>query len=259
MLLNKVGKYLLVFLLILALASPSAFCVVNGTETNAFESLSIVIIEGEQTLSGKDASTIRFGMDKYGNNDSMVSALEISEFEARYEEYVKEFGNEYTLNGNEGEFTNIVATFKNAEGQVNSSTEIIFEYQGRITFQGIDDGLDAYTYRLVNEGGDPNSTMEIQITVPRGYAIYDVQGIFTPETSDGNRTISGQTLTDANVVIGFEPHEEWDWLITPLLISGIISIILVAALAANHLRGGKAPSEQYGAPQGGEKGPPGNP
>jgi hypothetical protein len=209
----------------------------------------VVVIEGEQTLSGKDASIIRFGMDKYGNNDSFVSAQEVNEFETRYEDYVKEFGNEYTLNGNEGLFTNIVATFKNAEGHVNSTGEITFEYQGRITFAGIDDSLQVYTYRVVNEGGDLNSTMAIRITVPDGYAISRAQGIYTPETSDGNRTVRGQTLTDANVEIEFQVYDEWGWLFLSILISAIVSIVLAGALAWNHSRGGKAPTEQFGAPQ----------
>ena len=85
--------------------------------------------------------------------------------------------------------------------------------------------------------------MMIRITVPSGYEITDTEGILVPEFSPKKGTVSGQTLTDSNIVIDFAPADEWAWIYWPLLISGLISAMIVAVLAMNHFRGGGKESE----------------
>jgi hypothetical protein len=96
--------------------------------------------------------------------------------------------------------------------------------------------LGAYTFRVVNEGGDVNSTMTIRITVPAGFEITGQEGVHAPRISNGDRTLAGQTITDANVVVTFSPVDEHNWMFWPLLISVLISVILVGAWAVFHFR-----------------------
>ena len=247
--LGKLGSLVLIFLLGLALAVPSALSETHGNEVNTFESLSVVIIEGEQTLSGHHAVVLRRGMDSYGNNDSYVSGMEVTAFEATYEDFVKEYGNEYTLNGISGQFTDLTATFKDATGPVNSTSAIVYEYNGRIEFTGVDADLDSYRFRVVNEGGDLNSTMQITINIPSGYEITDTQGIHGPDIGSKQTSVSGQTITDSNVAVDFAPADEFDWLYLPLLISGLISAIVVAVLAISYYRGGDEETFQQESPE----------
>lgn len=236
--LAKVWKISLILLLISALAVPGAYAEVSANERAVFESLSVLVIDGEQTISAQDAVVLRHGMDAYGNNDSHVSAMEVTSFEATYEDFVKEYGNEYTLNGISGQFTDLTATFKDATGPTDSGAPILYEYNGRIGFAGVDEDLDSFRFRIVNEGGGLNNTMFITVGVPDGYEVTDTDGILAAEISGKNNAVSGQTITDANVVVDFAPIDEWGWIFPYLLLSGLISAIIVAVLAIIHFRGG---------------------
>ncbi len=234
------GKYKVFTILILALAfisfaTPYAIGLIEGHETHTFESLSVVVFEGEQALSGVDALTLRYGIDAYGNNNSIVESLEVTNYEIMYEDYVRQYANEYTLNGIEGDFTDIVCTFKDVEGNANSSAPITFEYNGRVEFTSVIEGLDSYRYRVVSEGEDVENTMLFQLTVPDGYEITDTQGIIVPEFSSDRSTVGGSTLVDSNIIIDFGEVDEWAWLWTPLAIVAILSGIgVVVFLVLNH-------------------------
>jgi len=219
----KVGKPAFVVIIFLMLASPFA-------------------------LSGDDAILLRYAMDILGNNDTQVSSSEVTDFEITYEAYVQEFGNEYTMNAIEGTFTGLTTTFKNAEGPVLSDSAITYEYTGRIYFPGLDDELEAYSFRIVNEGGDVNSTMTIQITVPKGYEITFIEGILAPITSESGRTVNGPTLTDANINIGFRPVDEFSQYYTPILISGVICAVVIGAIALSRYRSDVDTEDEVGEP-----------
>ena len=251
---GKTGSLVLVILIMTALALPCR-ADISGWESNDFESLDLLVIEGEQQFTGRHAQNLRRGIDAYGNNDSHVTSPEVTNFESVYEDFVGEHGNEYTLNGIEGTFINLVATFKDAVGPVNSTDELTYEYQGRISFTGINPDLDSYTFRVVNEGGDLNTTMNIRITIPSGFGITAHQGVHAAEISDNDRTIRGQTITNANVEVAFSPTNEFSWMFWPLLISALISVILVAAWVISNSRGkGETFQEQHAGEE-----PPGEP
>jgi hypothetical protein len=235
---GKVGSLALAFLLLLALFTPCAPAEKNGSEVDTFESLTALVIEGEQVMTGADAVHLRYGIDALGDNNSHVSSPEVTAFELAYETFVKQHANEYTLNGVEGVFTDLVATFKDAEGPVDSTAAVTYQYQGRIGFTGINPDLGLYTFRVVNEGGDLNTTMNIRITVPTGFEITSNHGIYAARISNEGRTVEGQTLTDANVEIEFSHVNEYSWMFWPLLISGLLSAVIVAVLAVSHFRGG---------------------
>ncbi len=233
--LDSVGKYrlfsyLIIGCLLISFAITGALGTIEGTETHTFESLSVVVIEGEQTMSGLEAFNMRFGIDALGNNNSIVEIHEVTNFETLYEDYVKESTNAYTLNGIEGNFTDIVCTFKNAGGPVNSTASLIFEYQGRVQFAAVDTGLESYKYRVVNEGGDIETMMEFRLTLPTGYSITNAEGIILPDISADGRSVGGNTLVDLNIIIDFEEsQDEFSWLLLPITISIIMAVVGLAA------------------------------
>jgi hypothetical protein len=229
---EKVGRSLsnlIIGCMIASFVIPGALGTIEGSEKHYFESLSVVVIEGEQTMSGIEAYNMRFGIDALGNNNSVVEIHEVTDFEALYENYVKETTNEYTLNGITGNFTDIVCTFKNAAGPVNGTASLILEFQGRVRFAAVDTGLESYKYRVVNEGGDIETMMEFQLTVPSGYSVTNTEGIILPDYSATGRTVAGSTLVDLNIVVDFGVSEDdLSWLWLPVVISIVMAVVGLA-------------------------------
>ncbi len=167
---------------------PTEGLTVEMTATDCMK----VEINGEYTEN--NSRSVREYIDEYhGEEDNNVTSEEVKDFEEEFEDNVGELSEGYTIDWQNGEYTQCSLKLTYTEGNVTSKDPISFSLSATIEWPYLNIQKDSYIIEISLLG------MEISqfwFKSPPGYEIYRISGL-VEEIAPGKKTVVGTIDADA--------------------------------------------------------------
>jgi hypothetical protein len=152
-------------------------------------------LQTEGQVTGKDAKDMREAIDDYyGNGDGEVTEDEVKDYEEEMEDL--RYAYEYTINFEEGRYSEYSVSTRNVEGNVKSDYPISVSMTATVEWPSLDTFKDFYIIGVLASNMEEK---QYSFTAPTGYEIYRVDGLVETITQ-GSTSFVGNVDEDFDYV-----------------------------------------------------------
>jgi hypothetical protein len=138
-------------------------------------------LQAQGQVTGNDAEDMRDAIDDYyGDGDGQVTSDEVKVYEEEMADL--RFASEYTINFDEGRYSEYSVSIRYAEGNVKSDFPISISVTATVEWPSMDTFKDFYIIGVFASKLEEN---QYSFTAPTGYEIYRVDGLVEDITSGG--------------------------------------------------------------------------
>ncbi len=138
--------------------------------------------EAHGQVTGNDAEDMRETIDDWGDGDGQVDPNEVRQYENYIEDRSGDNAYEYTINFEEGEYSDLSISIRGAEGDINSDRLISVSMFYTVEWPYLDTNKDFY---IIGIKASMMEEKQFSFTAPAGYEIYRVDGLVEDITSGG--------------------------------------------------------------------------
>ncbi|UCE37763.1 MAG: zinc ribbon domain-containing protein [Thermoplasmata archaeon] len=159
-----------------------------------------VHISGEFT--DDTAEVVREVIDeKFGDEDDRVTSDEIRDFEEEYGDMEDEHSKGFTMNSDEGKYSEVSIILRGAQGDTNSENTIPFTITATIEWKSLETDKDFYFIMLPlysifeNNMFKYDNIEKFKFTAPSGYDVHDIDGL-KEDIQSGQTPVTGTVDDD---------------------------------------------------------------
>jgi hypothetical protein len=152
-------------------------------------------LQSEGQITGKDAEDMREAIDEYfGDDDGQVTEDEVKDYEEEMADL--KFAFEYTINFEEGKYSEYIVSTRNVEGDVESDFPISISLTATVKWPSLELFKDFYIIEVLVSNLEEK---QYSFTAPTGYEIYRVDGL-VEDISEGSTSFAGTVDEKFNYV-----------------------------------------------------------